>query len=159
MKSRPSVTTEPPSPLLAQCTVHVYIPNRFQWCWNEGIVQPNRVGYRSTCTERLSVQYMCTFQTGFNDAEMRDYMYGMWILRYPYWSTQCKAGLSLVDMLRGICGRSLLRHCSRNISEAWLSWIWEAAVHVMGHRIFRFAILTKNSVWRIGMEKIFYGNI
>ena len=102
MKSRPSVTTEPPSPLLAQCTVHVYIPNRFQWCWNEGIVQPNRVGYRSTCTERLSVQYMCTFQTGFNDAEMRDYMYGMWILRYPYWSTQCKAGLSLVDMLKGI---------------------------------------------------------
>ena len=29
-------------------------------------------------------------------------VYGMWILRYPYWSTQCKAGLSLVDMLKGI---------------------------------------------------------
>ena len=29
-------------------------------------------------------------------------MYVSWILRYPYWSTQCKAGLSLVDMLKGI---------------------------------------------------------
>ena len=29
---------------------------------------------------------------------------------------------------------------------AWLSWIWEAAVHAIGYRIFRFAGLTKNSV-------------